>query len=384
MDDSGAEKNISDGAAGGTVTGIATGTGLTGGPISSAGTLSIASNAITASLLNDDAVASAKILDGTIAAADLASSVANGLWSVNGSDIYRDSGAVGIGTTAPSATAKLNVVSADSQSAFEIRADDSTPATWENGGFIYSLISGSSGSYSGFAGLNVQVDNARTGAGWNEARALNANGKAANDGNAQFVMGLYSTVETHASDTGYGVAVTDGTATSGGTIYGVHINLDDADATRFGIYQESANNNFFAGNVGIGTTSPTALLDVDGTARVANSYERAAANSNISGSYSVPDTTRNIRRLTLTGNSTITLPATTSIGTDDTYTLTLRVSQNGTGNYTITWAGGANSIKWEAGSAPAPSLGPNKVTIYQFTFIGGESVWYASQVWYEQ
>ncbi|MBX2947589.1 MAG: hypothetical protein KF725_17295 [Cyclobacteriaceae bacterium] len=73
----------------GTVTNIATGTGLTGGPITTTGTIAIASNGVTATELRsdattdanravttnhirDNAITTAKILDGTIATADLA------------------------------------------------------------------------------------------------------------------------------------------------------------------------------------------------------------------------------------------------------------------------------------------------------------------------
>jgi hypothetical protein len=52
-------------------------------------------------------VASANITDGTITSTDLASSVADGLWTVATSDIYRASGNVGIGTTAPGAPLEI-------------------------------------------------------------------------------------------------------------------------------------------------------------------------------------------------------------------------------------------------------------------------------------
>lgn len=73
---------IEDSVGTGTVTTVNTGAGLTGGPISVTGTISIADNGVTTlKILNgavntaklaDDAVVSAKIADGTIATADLA------------------------------------------------------------------------------------------------------------------------------------------------------------------------------------------------------------------------------------------------------------------------------------------------------------------------
>lgn len=49
----------------------------------------------------DLTVGSANITDGSITAADLDSAVANGLWTASGANVYRASGAVGIGTATP-------------------------------------------------------------------------------------------------------------------------------------------------------------------------------------------------------------------------------------------------------------------------------------------
>lgn len=73
---------------GGTVTSIATGTGLTGGPITASGTISIATGGVTSALIADGTVASVDIADGSISAFDLAAS------SVNGSKI--EDGTVGL------------------------------------------------------------------------------------------------------------------------------------------------------------------------------------------------------------------------------------------------------------------------------------------------
>lgn len=57
---------------GGTVTSIATGSGLTGGPISGSGTIRIANGGVGSVQLAADAVASAHLVDGGVAAVDLA------------------------------------------------------------------------------------------------------------------------------------------------------------------------------------------------------------------------------------------------------------------------------------------------------------------------
>ncbi|MFC1559853.1 hypothetical protein ACFL4F_01970, partial [Candidatus Margulisiibacteriota bacterium] len=55
----------------GTVTSVGTGTGLTGGPISTTGTISVAAGGITAGLIATNAVTSGAIANGTITAADM-------------------------------------------------------------------------------------------------------------------------------------------------------------------------------------------------------------------------------------------------------------------------------------------------------------------------
>ncbi len=56
---------------GGTVTQVNTGAGLTGGPITTTGTISVANNGITSAMLQSNSVTSEKISDGTIVTADL-------------------------------------------------------------------------------------------------------------------------------------------------------------------------------------------------------------------------------------------------------------------------------------------------------------------------
>ncbi|HSW54266.1 MAG TPA: hypothetical protein VLH59_04190 [Ignavibacteriaceae bacterium] len=61
------------GGGGGTVTQVNTGAGLTGGPITTTGTISVANGGITTVMLGDNSVTSAKIVDATITAADIGS-----------------------------------------------------------------------------------------------------------------------------------------------------------------------------------------------------------------------------------------------------------------------------------------------------------------------
>ena len=60
------------GGGGGTVTQVNTGSGLTGGPITTTGTVSVANDGVTSTMLQNNSVTTAKITDGTITATDIA------------------------------------------------------------------------------------------------------------------------------------------------------------------------------------------------------------------------------------------------------------------------------------------------------------------------
>lgn len=136
-----------------------------------------------------------------------------------------------------------------------------------------------------------------------------------------------------------------------------------------------------AGNVGIGVATPAAKLDVNGDLAVNSSYESASAYVNSTTTYAIPDTQANIRRITLTGNATITLPAFTApIG--KMYTLTLFLKQDATGSRTVSFAGnGGDTILWDSNTTPTIASTAGKITIVQFTKASDETVWYASLVW---
>ena len=61
------------GGGGGTVTQVNTGSGLTGGPITTTGTISIANDGVSNAMLQNNSVTTAKITDGTITDADIGS-----------------------------------------------------------------------------------------------------------------------------------------------------------------------------------------------------------------------------------------------------------------------------------------------------------------------
>ncbi|MCM2354614.1 MAG: hypothetical protein NDI63_13435 [Pseudobdellovibrio sp.] len=139
-----------------------------------------------------------------------------------------------------------------------------------------------------------------------------------------------------------------------------------------------------SGNIGIGTTAPAEKLDVSGTITMSSSSESISTYVSTGTSYTIADTSLNIRRLTLSGNATVTLPA-YAPSSPKVFTLTVFVKQDGSGSRTLsfTGAGGTDSIKWDSGLAPSISTTANKITILQFTKPSDETVWYGSKVWQE-
>jgi hypothetical protein len=171
---------------------------------------------------------------------------------------------------------------------------------------------------------------------------------------------------------------------NGGNSFGANATLGTNDAWSL---QFKTNNTVqmaidVSGNVGIGTTSPSASLDVNGTATVGASTESTSAWISSGAAYTIPNTTLNIQRISLNSNTTLTLPAFTTPA-NKVWTLTVIVKQDATGGRTLAWAApGTDSILWDqSATAPAAASGASKTTIYQFTKVSNDTVWYGSQVW---
>ena len=113
-------------------------------------------------------------------------------------------------------------------------------------GVVATVSAGGAGSLPSAVGGNFTVKNT---AGTTTS-AMGVESTVANS-NAQTITnayGIYSTV----TNTGVGV-INNG--------YGVYV-APVAGTAKYGVYENSGGSNYFAGNVGIGTTSPGALLDV--------------------------------------------------------------------------------------------------------------------------
>jgi len=102
--------------------------------------------------------------------------------------------------------------------------------------------------------------------------------EAANDASAQNLFGIETELELGlGGDIAYGMIVTDKDST-GGTVYGTYIDIDDADSTNYSVYVNAGSGvSYFGSSVGIGITNPGQELEVNGDIRL-DANESATTN----------------------------------------------------------------------------------------------------------
>ncbi|MFN9069080.1 MAG: hypothetical protein ACK5V3_17790, partial [Bdellovibrionales bacterium] len=291
--------------------------------------------------------------------------------TVGNSSIYESSGNVGIGSLfgIPNTTpgARLDAQDGSGSGAITIKG-------YQYFGNGYGIYGHNSGSYDGWLGAGVG------GIGVIGVRAISSG----TDEGGSALIAQTSTATTsgnlmrlqHRTSTYSDTAFLADMASGSGTFTGNFLDFRNAGSSRMVVTS--------AGNVGIGTASPETKLDVRGVASASAVTEEAAGYVDISGGgYVIPNASTSVRRINLTGNALITLPAFTSTSIR-VFTLTVFLKQDATGSRTVTWAGnGSDTIKWDAGVAPPISANPNKITILQLTKVSDENVWYGSTVWKE-
>jgi hypothetical protein len=160
--------------------------------------------------------------------------------------------------------------------------------------------------------------------------------------------------------------------TAGGTDTNVDIKL---------VPKGTGNTVFTSGNVGIGTTSPNATLQVSGNVNRTTEYIASSVNSGTALTLSSISTTGGSYQVTLTGNATITLPADPGV-TNGVAQLTVVITQDATGSRTLSWSPPAgDTLLWSGGVTPSVCSSASQITIYQFIKVNGVSNWYGAQVW---
>jgi hypothetical protein len=163
-------------------------------------------------------------------------------------------------------------------------------------------------------------------------------------------------------------------------------NTSTSSAMTFSVDGSEAARFDSSGNFGIGTSTPSALLDVDGTTRLGGvvsvednevtrpklkDYSETTVIANTGATYTIDLENGNVFNLTLTGDCTYTFsnpPASGSAGA-----FTLIQNQDGTGSRTVTWPA---SVEWAGGSAPTITSTASSTDVFTFITTDGGTTWY--------
>ena len=197
-------------------------------------------------------------------------------WIINGDNVYHTPGNVGIGTTSPSYPLHVSGNSAISgnvgfwgtapESDKGIKIDKTIPNTgpdWRWGIYSKMTTSGSSGYGVGVYGEAYSTYD------WSHW-SIGGHFKGENARTSSNYVGKVWGVKCSGAGTAgqeltiYGM---EASASGGKDAYGVYAGASGASQQNFGIYSASGDN-YFSGNVGIGTPNPAQKLDVAGTAQM--------------------------------------------------------------------------------------------------------------------
>ncbi len=136
--------------------------------------------------------------------------------------------------------------------------------------------------------------------------------------------------------------------------------LSGANAGDMGLFSVYATNSYFDGNVGIGTTGPSAKLQING-----DYYSPTVVNGNCTGAVTINWSLGNTQHCVLTGNVTFTFTNGNSGGN---YRIILK--QDATGSRTVTWPA---TVRWGATGLPTLSTAANATDYVGFIYNGVDS-----------
>ncbi len=287
-------------------------------------------------------------------------------WSLNGSEVYYNSGIVGIGTSTPSASYQTTLATTMSRN---IWIDNNYNGSATTYGIVYSGPSSGSGTNYGhyvsgedlnyFSGdlaigtpnssskltvLKTESAATNTLASFLEAGGSDASILFSSQSVNEFSMGVDATnsafkisdnselgtndrfsiatngsvaVGTGSPNTTYQFEVEQTTHTRGihvdnnfsgsSNTYAIYLSIaSTATGANYGIYSSGEDRNYFSGNVGIGTTAPSEKLDVVGNIELnGNLISKASGTTsvNLDADGILPTPTRRILRVRNTGSS---------------------------------------------------------------------------------